>query len=69
MTLILKNVFWIGEKFLKMSGIERQRNETFLIISKILKKNYLEVLINQEISISEKKKKTNFKKNFSTIKW
>jgi len=67
MTLILKNVFWIGEKFLKMSGIERQRNETFLIISKILKKNYLEVLINQEISISEKKKKQILKKIFQRL--
>ena len=53
-----------GQRFLRENGIERPRKETFLITQKIMKKSYLDLLIDPNLIIPFEKKKEILKRMY-----
>ena len=67
MKTTLKDLLKVGAKFLSSKQVDRPRNESTLILSKILDLDYLEILLNPNRIISNKEKNNFLKKIFQRL--
>ena len=67
MKTILKDLLKVGENLLSSKRIERPRNESALILSKILNLDYIEIFLNSKRTISKKEKNSFLKKIFQRL--
>ncbi len=67
MDYTIEKIINSGKKYLEQIGIEKAKFETILIAQKTLKKSNLEILVNPEMKISNKKRKQIFKRIFKRV--
>ena len=61
--MLVKNLLKQTDQLLTLNSTLDNKYESQLLLSNLLNKNIIEIIINHELKITEKKKKKIFKKN------